>query len=84
MGNFIVEVDDTAMSDFCNTFDLVSLIIEPTCYKNPTKSSCIDLFLTNKTLSFQNSCGIETSLSDFRRMILTATKMTFQNLDRVL
>ena len=68
------------MSDFCNTFDLVSLIKEPPCYKNPEKSSCIDLVLTNKPRSFQNSCVIETCLSDFHKMIPTATKMTFQKL----
>ena len=57
--NYIViddfNVDDTAMSDFCNTFDRVELIKEPTCYKNLKKSFCIDLILTNKRHSFQNS-----------------------------
>ena len=80
VGNFIVEVDDAAVSDFSNMFDLVSLIKEPTFYKHPEKLSCIDLILTNKSHSFQNSCVIETGLSDFHRMILTATKMTFQKL----
>ena len=78
--NFNVEVDDTGMSDFCNTFDLISLTKEPTCYKNPEKPSCIDLILTNKSHKFQNSCVIETGLSDFHRLILTATKMAFQKL----
>ena len=82
IGNFNVEVDDTTMSDFCNTFDLVSLIKEPTSDKNPEKPFYIDLILTNKPLSFQNSCIIETGLSDIHRMILTAPKMTFQKLRR--
>ena len=68
------------MSSFCDTFDLTSLIKEPACYKNPDNPSCIDLILTNKPLSFQNSCVAETGLSDFHRMILTVTKMTFQKL----
>ena len=46
IGNFNVEVDDTAMAHFCNTFDLASLIKRPMCCKNPEKISCIDL--TNK------------------------------------
>ena len=66
------------MSSFCDTFDLTSLIKEPTCYKNPGNPSCIDIILTHKPLSFQNPCIAETGLSDFHRMILTVTKMTFQ------
>ena len=53
---------------------------EPTCYKNPEKPSCIDLILTNKPDSFQNSKVIETGLSDFHRVTVTITKMTFEKL----
>ena len=67
-------------SSFCDTFDLVNLIREPTCYKNPKKPSCIDLILTNDPHGFQNSGIIETGLSDFHRMTFTVTKMTFQKL----
>ena len=67
-------------SSFCDTFDVTSLIKEPTCYKNSDNPSCIDLILTNKPLSFQNSCVAETGLPDFHRMIVTVTKMTFQKL----
>ena len=55
IGDVNVEVDDTAVSDFCNTFGLVSLMKKPTCRKNPKKLACIDLLLTNKLHSFQNS-----------------------------
>ena len=72
------------MPDFCNTFDLTSLIKDPTCHKNPGKPSCIDPILTNNPHSFQNSCVIEADLSDFHRMILTATKMTFQKLRQLV
>ena len=80
VGDFNVEVDNNAISSFCDAFDLVNFIREPTCYKNPEKSSCIDLMLTNKHHSFQNSGAIETNLSDFHRMTVTITKMTFQRL----
>ena len=80
IGNFNIEADSKEMSSFCDTFDLTSLIKEPTCYKNPDNPSCIDLILTNKHLSFQNLCVAGTGLSDFHRMILTVTKMTFQKL----
>ena len=44
------------------------------------KTICIDLILINKHHSFQNSGVIETGLSDFRRMAVTITKMSFQKL----
>ena len=78
--DFNVEVDNNAISSFCDAFDLVNLIRELTCYKNPEKPSCIDLILTNKPHSFQNSGVIETGLSDFHKMTVTITKMTFQKL----
>ena len=80
LSDFNVEVDNNAISSFCDAFDLVILIREPTCYKNPEKPSCIDLKLTNKPHSLQNSGVIETGLSDVHRMTVTVTKMTFQNL----
>ena len=80
IGDFNIEADSKEMSSFCDTFDLTSLIKQPTCYKNPGNPSRIDLILTNKPFSFQNSCVVETGLSDFHRMILTVTKMTFEKL----
>ena len=68
------------MSSFCHTFDFTSLIKEPARYKNADSPSRIDLILTSKPLSFQNTCAAETGLSDFHRMRLTVTKITFQKL----
>ena len=53
LGDFNVEVDKNAVSSFCDAFDLVNLIREPTCYKNPEKPSCIDLILTNNLIVFK-------------------------------
>ena len=39
--------------------------------------STIDLVITNKPKSFQNTIGISTGLSDFHKMILTTMKTTF-------
>ena len=47
IGDFNIEADSKEMSCFCDTFDLTSLIKEPTCYKNPDNLSCIDLISTN-------------------------------------
>ena len=54
------------------------MVSKPTCYKNPSKSSCIDLIVTNHLRSFQNSDAIETGLSDFNRMVLTVTKTSYR------
>ena len=55
-----------------------SLIRIPTCYKNLANPTCFYLILTNSNQSFQNSCTIETGLSDFHKMIVTVLKIYFQ------
>ena len=55
VGDFNSEINDKCMNDFCESYNLSSLIRESTCYKNPENPSCIDLFLTNSPHSFQNS-----------------------------
>ena len=45
--------------------------------QNPTNPSCVDLILTNRPRSFQNSCTFETGLSDFHKMTLTVLKSSF-------
>ena len=78
--DFNVEADDSAISVFSDTYDLKSLIKELTCYKNPNKTSWIDLILTNKPRNFQHSCVIETGLSDVQKMTVTAMKTFFEKL----
>ena len=59
-------------------FDLTSMINKPTCFKNPDKPSCIDLILTNCTRRFQNSCVIETGLSDVHKLVVTVMRTTYK------
>ena len=54
------------------------LVRESTCFKNPDNPSCINLFLTNCSRSFQDTQIIETGLSDFHKMNLTVLKMFFK------
>ena len=68
------------MRNFCNSYNLNSLIKQPTCFKNPENPSCIDLILTNKPRSFQSTCVIETGLSDFHRMTVSVLKTHFRKL----
>ena len=52
-----------------------------TCFKNSETPTSIDVMLTNSYRSFQNSCAIETRLSDFHTMIVTIVKTYFQKME---
>ena len=71
----ILGIEETTMKSFCESYNLTSLIKQPTCFKNPEKPSCIDLTLTNRPKSFQTTCVIETGLSDFHRMTVSVLKI---------
>ena len=80
VGDFNREVTQTSMKVFCNSYEFKNLIKDATCYKNPENPSCINLILTNNPNSFQNSGVIETSLSDFHKMLFTVMKTTSEKL----
>ena len=81
MGDFNAGLDNAVLKDFCNLHNLTNLINKATCYKNPNNPSCIDLLLTNFPKCFQNSCVIETGLSDFHKMVVTVMKTNLQKLE---
>ena len=68
------------MQSFCESYNLKSLIKQPTCYKNPDKPKCIDLILTNVPRMFQGTCVIEAGLSHFLLMTVTVMRETFKKL----
>ena len=71
LGDFNVGIDESHMKSFFKTYNLLNLIKQPTCYKNPDNNpTCIDLILTNVPRKFQSTCVIETELSDFHLMTL--------------
>ena len=74
LGDFNAEMSDENMEDFCDVYNLHNLIDEPTCYKNASNPSSIDVMLTNRKESFQNSMAVETGLSDHHKMTLTVLK----------
>ena len=76
LGDFNISEDDEVLADFMSDLDSKCLIKEPTCFKSNENPSKIDLFITNSSLSFQNTCAIDTGLSDFHRMIVTVMKNT--------
>ena len=66
LGDLNVESSDPILNNFCNVYNLFSLVTEPTCFKNLCNPSFIDLFLTNRPRSFQSTLTIETSISDLK------------------
>ena len=80
LGDFNATIKETPVKDFCDFYNLRNLINVPTCFKNYNYPTCIDLILTNRARSFQNSCTIETGLPDFHKMIVTVMKTTFRKL----
>ena len=71
---------EEAMIDFSDTYNLINLIKEPTCFKSPLNPTSIDVMLTNRSKSFQTSSAIETGISDHHKMTVTVLKTYFKKL----
>ena len=80
-GDFNAGLEDAPIKNCCLTYNLTSMINKPTCHKNTEKPSCIDLILTNCPRSSQNSCALETGLSDFHKMVAYIMKTTFRKME---
>ena len=78
LGDFNSEISEPVTKAFCEIYNLKNLVKENTCFKNPDNPSCIDLILTNRYRSFQNTHVIETGLSDFHKMTVTVLKTFFE------
>ena len=83
LGDFNSSVKENAMKEFCEIYDLENLIKDPTCFKNPSNPSSIDVILTNRKSSFQNSMTLETGLSDHHKMVVTVLKRYFKKRDPI-
>ena len=84
MGDFNIDIDTTGidvdkLDEFCNLFDLTNLIKTETCCTKNHKST-IDLFLTNRPLSFQKNRTTETGISDYHELISTFFKSHYTRL----
>ena len=83
-GNFILlgdlnsEPTESAVKDFCEIHSCRNLIKDNTCFKNPLKLPCIDLIITNRRKSFQNSVTVQTGLSDFHKMTLIVINVFYK------
>ena len=66
------------MEKFCASYNLKSLIKEPTCLKEVDNPFSIDLILTNHPKCFQNSGVYESGISGFHKLTFTVLKTFFQ------
>ena len=73
-------MEESAMKEFCDTYNLKNLISEPTCFKNAQNPTLINLILTNKPKSFHSSMCIETGISDFHKLIVSVLNVQFTKL----
>ena len=77
MGDLNLEVSENCLDGFCIVNSLKTLNRGPTCFKNPSNPSCIDLFLTNRQ-RIQQTHAIETGISDFHKMVVTVMKTHYK------
>ena len=77
LSDFNSESNEPCMKKFRETYNLSSLIKLPTCFRNPTNPSSIDVILTNRTRSFQEHKVVDTELPDHHKMTSTVFKMVF-------
>ena len=72
-----MEDTEPVLSEFLTNYDCKNLVKDKTCFKNPEYPRCIDLFITNSIMGFQNTTAVAIGLSDFHKMIVTVCKNSF-------
>ena len=75
VGDFSAEESEPCLSQLLFEYNAKNIVKENDCFKN---ASCIDLFITNSPLSFQNTVAVSNELSDFHKMVITVTRMSFK------
>ena len=76
-GDFNTEETSEFLEDFLFEHHAKNLVKEATCFKSIDNPSCIDLFITNSPLSFQNTTTVTTGISDFHKLVVTVMKTSF-------
>ena len=52
IGDLNTEMSEPSLNEFCQTYNLESIVNKPTCFKNPKNPSCIYQMLTDKQQRF--------------------------------
>ena len=81
MGDINLDMSDHSNThiyeDVCEFCDIVSLTKQPTCLTpTATHSSLIDVMLTSRPRSIQNSVAVETGLSDDHKIVIIIFLLT--------
>ena len=76
-GDFNSEYSEPEMRQFLEKYGAKNIQHEKTCFKNMKTPSCINLFLTNGPMSFQNTTVFANGLSDFHKMAITVFRAKF-------
>ena len=77
-GDLNLEVTENYLNGYCDIKSLKTPTRDPTCFKSSNNSPRMDMFLTNRPQCFQQTCTIETSVSDLHKMIVTVTKILYK------
>ena len=77
VGDFNAEETESVCDGFLDLYNLKNLVKDKTCFKSIKKPTCIDLFLTNSSKSFQHTQAISAGMSNHHKMIVTVMKTTF-------
>ena len=77
VGDLNMQEGDIHLDNFLGEFRAKNLVKEPTCYKNQSNPSCVDLLITNGPRSFMKTTTVSTGLSDFHKMVVTVMRSTF-------
>ena len=74
--DFNMEPNCLALTSFMQSFNLFNLIKTNTCFKS--KSTYVDLILTNRKYCFKHSHTFETGLSDHHHLVYSMLKTRFK------
>ena len=82
IGDLNTKMSEPSLNEFCQTYNLESIVNKSRCFKNPKYPSCNDLMLTNKQERFLKAKTVETGLSNFHKMVVSVSKTSFKNKQR--
>ena len=71
VGDFNADKSEPCLLQFLYEYNARNIVKGNTYFKNALNPSCIDLFITNICMSFQNTITISNELSDFHKVVIT-------------
>ena len=78
IGDFNAEESESCFSQFPFEMNAKSIFRGATCYNSLSNPSCIDIVITNSSLSLQNTKATSACLSDFDKIVMPVSKQIFQ------